>query len=303
MSAPADPVAAALGELRATYARWRRSTPVESMRRDWDELFRSRAKSPPPPLVDVAGLRAAWVDASDCDPCRIVLYLHGGGFRLGSIVSHLDLTQRLAAAARSRVLALEYRLAPEHLFPSALDDALSAYRWLLNTHAGARIAFAGDSAGGGLCLSAMLAARDQGLPLPCACFTMSAWTDLEAKGASYQANAACDPIHPRAMILAIAGAYLGPHGHPRDPRASPINGDLAGLPPLLLQCGGNETVLDDTRGFAIAARAAGVPVSLEIYEGMFHVFQMFGELADAQRAVASAGAFLSRAFEDRRSQR
>lgn len=292
------PVDAVIAEIRAVYGRWRRDTPICQMRRDWDELFRARALGAAPVPVDAGGVRAAWIDGANAKPDRVVLYLHGGGFRLGSIVSHLDLMQRLGTAARARVIGLDYRLSPEHLFPAPLEDVLAAYRWLLREGAaGARVAFAGDSAGGGLCLSGMLAAREAGLPLPVAGVVMSPWTDLEATGAAYETHAALDPIHQRAMILAIARSYLGTDGNARDPRASPLHGDLAGLPPLLIQCGERETVLDDSREFAKRALAAGVEAQLEVYEGMIHVFQMFAaELEPAQHAITSAGAFLDRAF-------
>lgn len=287
-----------IDKLHAVYGRWRRNTPVEEMRRDWDALFRPRATGPDPAFFNAGGVRAAWVDVPGAAADRIVLYLHGGGFRLGSTASHLDLMQRLAAAAGARVLALEYRLAPEHLFPAPLEDALAGYRWLLAKHPGAGIVFAGDSAGGGLCVSAMLAARDAGIPLPRAALLMSAWTDLEAKGASYDTHAALDPLHQRPMILSIAQGYLGAGGDPRDPRASPLNGDLRGLPSMLVQCGERETVLDDSRNLAATARTAGVSVELEVYDGMIHVFQMFAaELASARSAIASAGRFLRHALD------
>lgn len=290
-----DPIDDVIAQVRAVYARWGKETTVAQMRRDWDDLFRARAVGPPPDHVEIAGVRAAWVSAADAEADATVLYLHGGGFRLGSVVSHLDLMQRLSVAANARVLGLDYRLAPEHLFPAPLEDVLAVYGALARAHPSSRIAFAGDSAGGGLCLSTMLAARAAGLPPPCGALLMSAWTDLEAAGASYETHARLDPIHKRPMILAIAKGYLGALGDPRDPHASPLHGDLRGLPPLLVQCGERETVLDDSRNLVVAARAAGVPVELEVYEGMIHVFQMFAaELSSARRAIASGGAFLRR---------
>ncbi len=285
-----------IAEIKTVYGRWGRGTSVAQMRADWDALFRARAAMWPVVAVDTGGIAAEWIAAPGVGRERTLLYLHGGGFRLGSIASHRDLMQRLSAAAGARVLAVAYRLAPEHLFPAPLEDALTAYRWLLGQGLPAeRIAIAGDSAGGGLAVSTMLAARASGLALPGAAVLMSAWTDLEASGNSYRTRADRDPMHSRAMIVAMARGYLGAGGDARDPLASPLHGDLRGLPPMLLQCGGRETVLDDTIMFADKARAAGVEVEVEIHEDMIHVFQMFAaELDEARVAIAAAGAFVRR---------
>ena len=288
-----------IAEIRAVYGRWGRGTTVGRMRADWDELFRARAAPMEVRTFDAGGVSAAWIDPVGSAPERVIVYFHGGGFRLGSIASHLDLMQRLGSAAAARVLAVDYRLAPEHQFPAPVEDALAAYRWLLEQGvAPAHVAFAGDSAGGGLAVSAMFAARARSLELPCAAVLMSAWTDLAATGRSHETCAKLDPIHSQAMILAVAKGYLGPAGNPRDPLASPLYGDLHGLPPLLLQCGGRETVLDDSIMFAERARAAGVAVELEVHTEMIHVFQMFAdELDDARQAISAAGAFLRRRFD------
>ena len=154
---------------------------------------------------------------------------------------------------------------------------------------------AGDSAGGNLALAAMLALRERRLPLPVAGVLMSPWTDLAATGESYVSRAKADPIHQRPMILALAKNYLGGQGDPYDPLASPLYADLAGLPPLLIQVGDRETVLDDSVMFADMARAAGVDVDLQVWDGMIHVFQMFGaELPEAHQAIASIAGFLNR---------
>lgn len=198
---------------------------------------------------------------------------------------------------RARVLAIDYRLAPAHLFPAPVEDALVAWRWLLDQRgAPARIAIAGDSAGGGLALSCMLAARAAGLPLPCAAYLMSPWTDMTASGATYDTRAARDPMHQRAMILGMAKGYLGKTGDACDPLASPLFAEFSGLPPLLIQCGGREVILDDSRVLADRARAAGVDVALDLYEDMIHVFQTYAELPDAEKALARAGVFLDRRF-------
>ena len=214
-------------------------------------------------------------------------------FGLGSIESHRDLMQRLARAADARILAIDYRLSPEHPFPAAVEDALAAYRWLIARGVGAsRIAIAGDSAGGGLALSCLAAARAAGLALPAAIYLMSPWTDLTASGASYVTRADRDPMHQRSMILRLAKSYLGAQGDAGDPLASPLFGDLRGLPPLLVQCGGREIIFDDSAALVERARAAGVDARLDVDEEMIHVFQLFGELPEAARALARAGAFL-----------
>ena len=164
-----DAVAGVVAGLQNIYGRWTRETTVRQMRADWDTAFAPRARNWPTDRFSIGEMNAEWIAAPDADASRVILYLHGGGFRIGSIASHRDLVQRLSEAARARVLAIDYRLSPECLFPAPVEDALAAWRWLLDEgHAPARIAIAGDSAGGGLALSCMLAARAAGLPLPCA---------------------------------------------------------------------------------------------------------------------------------------
>ncbi len=273
-------------------------------RRYRDKLGRSRDRTYPcrlPKLepryvggADAPGLGSGIRTPADAPPDKAILYFHGGGFRIGSVSSHRELIAQIAVASGCRVLAINYRLAPEHRFPAALDDALAAYGWMLEQGLQpTNVAFAGDSAGGNLALSAKLSLRDRGLPLPVAGLLMSPWTDLAATGASYVSRAEADPIHQRPMILALARNYLG-QGDPRDPLASPLYADLKGLPPLLIQVGDRETVLDDATMFANKARAAGVDTELQIWDGMIHVFQMFSEIPEARRAIASIATFLRR---------
>ncbi|MCY4428574.1 MAG: alpha/beta hydrolase [Halieaceae bacterium] len=226
---------------------------------------------------------------------RVLMYLHGGGFKMGSLKSHHDFMARLSMAAGCLVLGVDYRLAPEHIFPAQLDDTLNAYRWLLRSgHRPDNIILAGDSAGGCLVASALLALRDNGEPLPAAAVMLSALTDLEAGGDSYASCAALDPIHNRKLILALARQYLGPGGDARNPLASPLHGELHGLPPLLLHVGSRETGLDDSVQFAAKAQAAGVAVRLVNWPGMIHFFQQFaGELPEAASAIEDICVFLN----------
>ena len=290
------PVEDVIARIRAVYGAWGRDTPVERMRRDWDALCSGPTVPHGFEPIAARGVPAAWIATAGADEARVILYLHGGGFRLGSIASHRGLMARLSGAAGCRVLGLDYRLVPEHCFPAAVEDATAVYRAILATGTEpGQLIVAGDSAGGGLALSLMLKLKGMGRAMPAAALLMSPWTDLAATGESYVTRAESDPIHQRPMILAMAKGYLGPGADPHDPLASPLYGDLAGLPPLTIQVGDRETVLDDARVFAARAREAGVPVVLQVADGMFHVFQLFGdELPEARNAIAGAGDFLCR---------
>jgi acetyl esterase/lipase len=290
----ATPVEVAIAQIQGVYGRWRRDTPVGEMRTDWDRLF-------PPPgqgvklRADTAdGVEVLWVVPAESVARRALLYFHGGGYKLGSVTSHGDLMARIGAAAGCRVLGVNYRLAPEAHFPAPVDDALAVYQWLLAAGVQpSQIIVGGDSAGGGLAAALLLSLRDRGSALPAAAVLLSAWTDLTAQGESYGTRAQADPIHQRAMILATARHYLGADGDASNPLASPLWGHLAGLPPLLLQVGDRETVLDDSTRFAAKARAAGVRVELEIYPNMIHVFQQFAhEIPEAREAIAGIGRFM-----------
>ena len=290
------PIDLAIARIRAVYRSWNRDTSVTQMRSDWDAAFGSSTAPETCERVSAGGVGGEWISPADTPLDKAILYFHGGGFRIGSVESHRDLIAQIARASGCRVLAINYRLAPEYRFPAALDDALTSYGWMLGQGLQpGSIAFAGDSAGGNLVLAAMLALRERGLPLPVAAMLMSPWTDLAATGTSYVSRAEADPIHQRPMILALAKNYLGGQGDPCDPLVSPLYADLAGLPPLLIQVGDRETVLDDSVMFADLARGAGVDVHLEVWDGMIHVFQMFGaELPEAHRAIASIAQFLDR---------
>lgn len=296
MSGAVDQV---IERVRRVYGSWKRDTPVAQMRQDWDTLFGGTPVDATIDDVNADGVEAQWVSAPGADAQRAVLYFHGGGFQVGSLVSHRELMARLSAAAQCRVLGVAYRLAPEHRYPAALDDASAAWQWLIGQGFEARhIALAGDSAGGGLALSLLLRLRDAGQPLPAAAVLMSAWTDLTASGASYGTRAASDPIHQRPMIVAMACNYLGKEGNPADPLVSPLFADLQGLPPLLAQVGDRETVLDDSRDFVARAKEAGVDATLQVWDHMIHVFQQFpAQLPEARAALQDLGRFLRQHLE------
>src|SRR5262245_57487061 len=206
---------------------------------------------------------AEWLTPPGARPSAVVLYLHGGGYVIGSPRSHRHLAAAIARASAARALLLDYRLAPEQPFPAALDDALAAYEWLLAHGIASRhLVIAGDSAGGGLTVATLLALRDRGRPLPAAGVCISPWVDLTCSGASYASKAAVDPIVTRDSVDMMAKAYAGT-GEPKAPLLSPLFADLRGLPPLLVQVGSDEVLLDDALGLAERARRAGVEVAVE----------------------------------------
>jgi Esterase/lipase len=291
----ATPVDRAIARIRGVYKGWSRNTSVSQMRSDWDAAFGGTRAPVTCERVSAGGVDGEWISPADAPQEKAILYFHGGGFRIGSVSSHRDLIAQIASASNCRMLAINYRLAPEHRFPAALDDALAAYDWMRGQGLKpGNIAFVGDSAGGNLALAAMLALRERGLPLPVSAALMSPWTDLAATGASYVNRADADPIHQRPMILALARNYLGEHGDPCHPLVSPRYADLGGLPPLLIHVGDRETVRDDSLMLAEKARATGVDVDLQVWDGMIHVFQMFAEIPEAHRAITSIAGFLRR---------
>jgi len=236
---------------------------------------------------------AEWLRPPSAEPGRVVLYLHGGGYVIGSPRSHRHLAAAIAGAAGATALLLDYRLAPEHPYPAAVDDATAAYRWLLDQAiAPAGIVIAGDSAGGGLTVATLLALREARLPLPAGGVCISPWVDLTCSGASYATKADADPIVRRAGVEQMAQAYLGATP-PRTPLASPLFADLRGLPPLLIHVGTDEVLLDDAVQLAERAKAAGVDTTLETYERMIHVWHWFLPMLDeAQTAVGAIGRFV-----------
>ena len=244
-------------------------------------------------VVTAAARPAEWLRPPGARTDAVVLYLHGGGYVIGSPRSHRHLAAAIAAAAGTAALLVDYRLAPEHPFPAALDDAVAAYQWLLGRGlAPSRIVVAGDSAGGGLTVATLLALRDRGLPQPAGGVCISPWVDLTCSGATYATKAAVDPIVTRESVAMMAQAYAGA-GDPKAPLLSPLYADLSGLPPLLVQIGSDEVLLDDALGLGERARAAGVDVTVEEWPAMIHVWHWFlPMLAEAERAVGVIGSFV-----------
>ena len=238
--------------------------------------------------VAVGERTAEWIVPDEHDAERAMLYLHGGGYSIGSIASHRHFAAKLAREAGMRALVLDYRLAPEHPFPAGLDDARAAWRWLLDRGLDpARMGIAGESAGAGLTLATLVASRDAGEPLPGAAALLSPWVDLTMVGASLDTNDRYDFI-PRVALAIYADRYAGKTS-PADPLVSPLFADLAGLPPLLIQAGEAETLLDDARRLHERATAAGGQASLTVYPDMIHAFMLMRGLPAAPAAIAEVG--------------
>jgi len=237
------------------------------------------------------GVYGYWISVPEAVTGHTILFFHGGGFTLGSTKDHLGLCIRIARAARAQVFSVDYRLAPEYVFPAAVQDAVDAYRYLVShgtmPH---RIIPVGISAGGTLVLDLLLSARDQGLPLPPAGICLSPVVDMLFAGASVKKNLDNDWITPE-RLNAIRTVYLAGHD-PRDPLASPVFAHLNGLPRLYIQAGTHELLLSDIATFVDKARWAGVPVQFELWEGMFHGWQVFAqEVPEGQRAIGNIGTY------------
>jgi epsilon-lactone hydrolase len=270
--------------------------PTLAERRAGMEVMASAASEPAGvsvELVDAGGVPAMWLIPEGGAEDRAIQYVHGGGYVLGSMHLYRNLCGHLATQAGCRVLDVDYRLAPEHPHPAAVQDSTTAYRWLLDQgFQPEHLAISGDSAGGGLTMATLVAVRDAGAPLPAAAAPISPWVDLEGVGGSMATNAELDLIVQAAGLRDMAALFLD-GGDPHDPLAAPLHADLSGLPPLYIQVGGHETLLDDSLRLAERARAAGVEVELEVFDEMQHVFQVYcGNVPEATDAVAKIGAWL-----------
>ncbi|MBZ9646900.1 alpha/beta hydrolase [Sphingobium sp. 3R8] len=248
--------------------------------------------------TQIAGLVAEWIYPQGCDRTSVVLFLHGGGYGIGSIDTHRGIAGNIAVSAGVAGLVIEYRLAPEHTYPAAIDDAISAYSALLaKGFASDRIVVAGDSAGGGMALSLLMAARDRALPLPAGAVCLSPLTDLTHSGESVTSRASRDPFVSESGSRAYAHRYLGSSGDPHDPLASPLFGNFAGLPPILLLVGSEEVLHDDSTRVAAKLKAHGNTGAFEIWPDMIHVWPMFYEhYPEAKKAIARIGDFVSAAI-------
>ena len=233
--------------------------------------------------VDAGGVPSEWVMAPGYDTGRAILYLHGGGYAIGSLNTHRRLAYDISAASAAKVLLIDYRLAPEHPFPAAVDDATSAWRWLLQQgFAPNRLAIAGDSAGGGLTIATLVNLRDKNLGLPACAVAISPWVDLEGLGNSMTTRSAQDPMVQKDGLLWMAKMYLNGKDS-RTPLAAPLHADLKGLPPTLVQVGTAETLLDDAIRIAERMHAAGVDARLAIWPNQLHVFPLFAPILSEGR--------------------
>jgi len=239
----------------------------------------------------MAGVPCRWTFVPESRASKIILYLHGGGYVLGSLNSHQELMARLARKCKARVMGVDYRLAPENPFPSGLEDAFAAFRALQRGSGGASIAIAGDSAGGGLALATMLKLRDANLPLPAAAVLFSPWTDLTGSGESFVTRADLDPMIKGEAVLEMGKLYAG--GRPLDkPLISPVFADLSNLSPMLIQVGDHEVLLDDSTRVAKQVTHAGGEATLQTWEQAFHVFQAMPQIPEAEEALDAAAEFL-----------
>ncbi|MEL7296905.1 MAG: alpha/beta hydrolase [Pseudomonadota bacterium] len=242
--------------------------------------------------IDCDGVVADWISLADSDPARVVMYLHGGAYTKGSRNTHRELASRIARASRARVLVPEYRLAPEHPCPAGIEDAMTCWRWLIaQGHSVDQLTIAGDSAGAGLALALMQSAKSQGLPMPARAALIAPWVDLELVGASAKPGAVDDPMLQRDRLLVDAHHYAGEDL--RRWQASPLHGDLDDLPPMLIQVGGRDLLLSDSTRLAERAQTAGNDVTLEVEDGLVHVWHFFPMLPESHSAIARLGTFLS----------
>jgi acetyl esterase/lipase len=243
--------------------------------------------------IDADGVPCQWITAPGVPQGRLIIYFHGGAYAACSPTTHQDLISRLSRASGAAALGVDYRLAPEHVFPAAVEDSIAAYNWALgHGFEPGNIVLAGDSAGAGLVLSVLLAAKDSGVPLPAAGVCFSPWVDLECIGSSMSANDHLDDFIKYGGLSAKAQSYLG-DADPKHPLASALFADLTGLPPLLIHVGSAETLLDDSTRLGEVAEKAGVDVTLKIWDDMVHVWQAFAAiLPEGQQSIEETGSFI-----------
>jgi monoterpene epsilon-lactone hydrolase len=263
--------------------------PLDELRRMFDQWGNITGEPGGVDYIEtMAGeIPALWAEPKNCARDRVLLCAHGGGYVVASMYTHRKTYAHVAKAIGIRALIVDYRRAPENIHPGPVNDMAQSYKWLLDqgirpTH----VALIGDSAGGGLAVTTILCAREQGLPLPTATMPLSPWLDMEASGETFTTNADKDLLVTRDIIAAMAATFLGEGGNRRDPLANPLYADLAGLPPMYIQTGADESLLDDSRKLADRARRSGVDVTLDIVPEMQHVFQFLaGTAPEADQAI------------------
>ncbi|SDC61184.1 Acetyl esterase/lipase [Melghirimyces thermohalophilus] len=273
-----------------------KETSIEQRRKEAERMLGGVPLDPDVKVekLNVEGIPAEWVVAPDAVEEHVFLYLHGGAYILGSCETHRELAARLSRATATRVLVIEYRLAPEHPYPAAVEDAVTAYRWLLSTGVSPeQIVVGGDSAGGGLSMALLLSLKEAGEPLPSCAVLLSPWTDMEGTGESMKSRAHRDPWLEPQSVRATSTLYTQDLD-PRHPLVSPIYGDLQGLPPLLVHVGEDEILLDDSVRLVERARDAGVDVTFKRWEEMWHVFQGFAaKVPEGRQSIAEIGEYVA----------
>ena len=246
--------------------------------------------------VDVNGVSAVWISTPEAVEENVVLYFHGGGYVFGSINTHKEFMSRISRVSNSRVLLIDYRRAPENPFPAALEDAITAYKWLIDSEGikPENLIIGGESAGGGLTLATLLKLRDTGIPLPAAALVLSPWADLDMTGETIRTKARVDPLANPSDLFFLASLYVG-EDDPKNPYISPLYGDLKGLSPMIIQVGSAEILLSDAERIAERAKAADVDVILDIWEDMIHMFQMFALWSpEGQKATEKLGKYIQK---------
>ena len=290
-------VNAVLQQFNALQSGWDEETTFIDMRRGLDSFYDSLAQDIGARVeaVSVMGVPCESTTFGLADNDLVIVYFHGGGYVVSSPQTHRDIASHLAKATGARVLNVGYRLAPEHLFPAALEDAEAVYRSLLEDGCDpGRIVLAGDSAGGGLAAALLVKLRDAGVALPAGAALLCPWADLGCTGESYVARADHSPVGNREMGIMMGKLYLGEDGDPGHPYASPVHASLKGLPPLFVQACENEVFLDDARTIARNAEQAGVRTELHIWPGLFHTWQIYASaLEEAQQAIDDVAGFVA----------
>ncbi len=267
--------------------------PLDVMRKGMEKVAFRAADDIQVEQVTVAGRAAEWVRAPGCQAGKAILYLHGGGYVMGSINTHRSMVGEISRASQAAALLLDYRLAPEDPFPAAVEDGVAAYRWLLDQgFKPQNLSISGDSAGGGLVMAVLVSARDQGLPMPASAVPISPWADMTCTNDSYKTRAEADPMVAPGGINKMAAKYLN-GADAKHPYASPNFASLKELPPLLIHVGRDEVLLDDSIKLDAKAKADGVRSTLEIWDDMIHVWHAFHPmLPEGKQAIVRVGEFM-----------